>query len=190
MPKAHDHLDSLLHPVRLRIAITLAGREMTPLQIAEALPEVPQATLYRHINRLRKAGVLRVTREVPIRGTTQRVYALVESAASISREEFQEANSEEHLRFFQAFLASLTGLYQAYVLSNQPKQVAQEVVYNLEPLYLTNAEREKLAATLRKATLRHKANTPDQERRRTYVGRILFPESGEAPPQNDSSNEP
>lgn len=37
------------HPVRLRVIIALGGRTLTTKQLAEALPDVAQATLYRHV---------------------------------------------------------------------------------------------------------------------------------------------
>ena len=54
----------VLHPVRLRIIQSLiGGRERTPQQIAEELPDVAQATLYRHLGRLAKAGLVKVVAE-------------------------------------------------------------------------------------------------------------------------------
>ena len=44
--------DIILHPVRMRILQNLATRNLTPLQLAEELVNVPQATLYRHLNKL------------------------------------------------------------------------------------------------------------------------------------------
>lgn len=58
----------LLHPVRLRIVTAAAGRELTAADLAAALPDVPQATLYRHLKRLVDGGMLAVVAENPVRG--------------------------------------------------------------------------------------------------------------------------
>ena len=52
-------LDLLLHPLRLRIIqLLFDGRRLTARQIAAAQPEIPQATLYRHLHQLVEGGVL------------------------------------------------------------------------------------------------------------------------------------
>ena len=48
--------DLLLHPVRMRILLSLAGHELTSREISSRLPDVAHATLYRHIGKLEKAG--------------------------------------------------------------------------------------------------------------------------------------
>ena len=47
----------VLHPLRMGIIMAIAGRQMTTQQLAAVLGDVPQATLYRHINRLSEGGV-------------------------------------------------------------------------------------------------------------------------------------
>ena len=47
---ANDQADLLAHPVRLRIILALSqNEEMTAQQLGEALTDIPQATLYRHL---------------------------------------------------------------------------------------------------------------------------------------------
>ena len=70
--------DVILHPVRMRIISTLFKRRLTTQQIGRALPEVAQATLYRHLSRLMQAGVVAVVALRPVRGVTEKVYALAE----------------------------------------------------------------------------------------------------------------
>ena len=50
--------DLLFHPVRLRIVLATAGRQVTAQQLAGELPDIPQATLYRNINMLTNGGIL------------------------------------------------------------------------------------------------------------------------------------
>src|SRR5262249_24220554 len=56
--------DLLLHPVRLRILQTFLGdRTLTTSDLQAELPDVPPASLYRHVARLVGAGVLVVVDE-------------------------------------------------------------------------------------------------------------------------------
>ena len=59
--------DLLLHPIRLRIVQALVGEPMTPLQLKDRLADVPQATLYRHINQLADVAIQRRLRHVASR---------------------------------------------------------------------------------------------------------------------------
>lgn len=67
-------LDLALHPVRLRILMAVAGRQLTVQQMAALLDGIPQATLYRHVNALADCGILRVISEKC--GTNEKVYIL------------------------------------------------------------------------------------------------------------------
>ena len=69
--------DLLLHPVRLRVVKAFLGdRALTTAQLAAELSDVPAGSLYRHISRLTKAGVLHVVAERRVRGAVERTYAL------------------------------------------------------------------------------------------------------------------
>ncbi len=64
--------DLLLHPVRQRILLATAGRRVTAQQLVNAMPDVPQATLYRNINKLAGAGLLVVVGERRVRNTVEK----------------------------------------------------------------------------------------------------------------------
>ncbi len=75
--------DLLLHPVRLRVVQVLLGdRVLTTGELHEELPDVPAATLYRHVGLLADAGVLAIVSERKVRGAAERRYRLVPAAAS------------------------------------------------------------------------------------------------------------
>ena len=79
--------DLILHPIRMRIILALAqGRSLTAQELGAALPDVAQATLYRHLNRLLKGGVLAVVDERQVRGAVERIYALREENLDLSRD--------------------------------------------------------------------------------------------------------
>lgn len=109
--------DILLHPVRMKILQTLASgrRKKTVQQIAGKLPEVPQATLYRHLKKLLDANFIEVVEENQVRGTIEKVYALPEQREVLSREEVLKAGPEEHLNYFIRFLSNVLMDFEAYI---------------------------------------------------------------------------
>ena len=69
--------DLLLHPVRMRIIQHLSSLESATVgNLVELMNDVPRITIYRHINILHESGLLSVVKEVKIRGTYEREYAL------------------------------------------------------------------------------------------------------------------
>ncbi|MCX6380618.1 MAG: helix-turn-helix domain-containing protein [Armatimonadetes bacterium] len=180
-------METILHPVRLQILWVVSGREVTPQEIAQALPSVAQASLYRHLARLVEVGVLKVVRENRVRGAVEKVYAVVEENARISREEFMKATKEDHYRYFQAFLSSLLPSYQAYLQNEQTEKIGQTVSYSATYLYLTNEDKESLSAKFRDAVTAMDVYTPGEGKRRFMLSTILFPETAETESEKESS---
>src|SRR5579872_4471018 len=107
MTAKRSKADLIIHPVRLRVLQALTRRALTAQQLASALPDIPQATLYRHLAALRAGEVITVVEERPVRGTVEKRYAVVEGGSTISAEDLAAAGREDHLRYFRAFIASL-----------------------------------------------------------------------------------
>lgn len=186
--------DLLLHPVRMRIVQALVGgRRASAAELGAHLTDVPQATLYRHVQTLAEAGVVAVVEERPARGTAERVYALVEGMAEISPSELATATPEDHLRFFTLFVASLLGDFGRYLQQPAPDYVADGVGYRQVPLELTDQEFAELAGRLNAAIAPVLANQPGQGRRRRMLTTIVMPAEAPAatpsvpadPPQED-----
>src|SRR5690242_1673068 len=83
-PVATSRADLILHPVRMRLLVALARRQLTTRQLSARLPDVAQATLYHHLGLLTRAGLLRVVSQRPVRGTLEKRYALVDDTALLS----------------------------------------------------------------------------------------------------------
>lgn len=74
----------VMNPVRQRIFQYLLVHETgTVTEIRKALPDVPSASLYRHMKILTEHGILTVIGENRIRGTVESIYQLNKSALEI-----------------------------------------------------------------------------------------------------------
>lgn len=74
----------VMNPVRQRIFQYLLLHETgTVKEIRKALPDVPGASLYRHMKLLTESGILTVVGENRIRGTVESIYSLNRSALEI-----------------------------------------------------------------------------------------------------------
>ena len=64
---------------------------MTPLRLKAVLGDVPQATLYRHVNQLHDGGLLEIVGEQPVRGGVERTYGVVAETVSLGPSEYESA---------------------------------------------------------------------------------------------------
>jgi DNA-binding transcriptional ArsR family regulator len=169
-------LDLALHPIRMRILMTLAGREMTAQQVADALGDVPPATLYRHLNRLSGAGMLKVAAERRVRGTVEKVYALTEGM-QMSPEEFEALNREDHLRYFTLFITALLDDFRRYVQKAEPLNLrADGVGYRKFPLELSDEEFTAMARKVNAVLQPYLANKPAPKRKRRIFAMVVLPD--------------
>ena len=167
--------DVLLHPVRLRIVLAVAGRRMTSGELAAVLPDVPKATLYRHIATLAGAGVLAVAEERSVRGASERVYVLAEGAGVVSPDALAAMTPEEHLRAFTVFVGGLLADFSRYLERGDPDLVADGVGYRQVPLWLTHQELAELGGRLGAALAPVAGNGPAPGRRRRVLSTVMVP---------------
>lgn len=171
--------DLLLHPVRMRILQTflggIQGRRMTTQQIAEALDDVPQATLYRHLNKLAAGRVLVVVEERQVRGGVERVYELPPHAAQISTAELAQMTREDHLRSFTMFVSSLLGNFGRYLERERIDFVRDGVGYREVALYLNDEEFFRVTAAMNQALLPALGNQPAPGRTRRLFSSVVMP---------------
>ncbi len=174
--------DLLLHPVRLRIVQAFLGdRALTTSDLAAELPDVPAASLYRHVARLVNAGVLAVVAERRVRGAVERTYVLRLIAASVGLDEVATMSADEHRQAFMAFVAGLLGDFDRYLARGDIDLLRDGVSYRLAGLWLDDAEYAELLRELLRVLQPRLANQPRAGRKRRILGTILLPGDGAAP---------
>lgn len=170
-------VELLLHPVRLRIVQAFLGdRILTTGQLLAELPDVPPASLYRHVARLVAGGVLRVAAERRARGAVERAYELqVTTANSAVDEELPAMNVEEHRAAFIAFVAGLLSDFDRYLAGGDIDLARDGVSYRLTGLWLDDAELVALLREIADLFAPRLANKPRRGRRRRILASILLP---------------
>lgn len=168
--------DVLLHPVRLRIAQVLAqGRPLTPQQLGEAMPDVPQASLYRHLQKLAEAGLVEVIGERAVRGAKEKTYALPARGLHLGPDDVASATRDDHQRYFTAFVASLLGSFGRYLERPVIDFARDGVGYHTHMLHLSDAELLQLAGALNQALMPFFALEPSAERTPRLFSTVLMP---------------
>jgi DNA-binding transcriptional ArsR family regulator len=81
--KSLAQVRALANPLRMRILVTLAEKPRTTKQVADLLGE-PATKLYHHVAALEKAGLVRLRKTRPLRGTVEKYYQAVASRFEVA----------------------------------------------------------------------------------------------------------
>ena len=171
----------LLHPVRLRVVQAFLGdRMLTTSDLRSELPDVPAATLYRHVGTLADAGVLVVVGERKVRGAAERSYRLDLAAASVATEDAAAMTADQHRGAFTTFAAVLMADVDRYVTraaadGATPDLARDRVGYRQAAVWVTDEEFDQMVAELGAVVRARMANRPEGGRRRRLVTTVHLP---------------
>ena len=163
----------LLHPVRMRIlAAFLGDRKLTTADLRAELPDVPPASLYRHLTCLIDAGLLDVVAERKVRGTLERTY-VKPARHNVSPDELAQLSREDRRRVYLSYVAALLADIDHYLEQDDVDLHQSAATFRIAAMWLTDEETNELASRYVKL-LQPYLNlpaTPDRTRRilRTIV---------------------
>ncbi|MEU0492285.1 helix-turn-helix domain-containing protein [Nocardiopsis changdeensis] len=170
--------DVLLHPVRLRVVQSLFDSDpLTTAQLRDRLPDIPPATLYRHIAVLVEAGVLEVVEERRVRGAVERGYRLSRGRVEVDPEARAAMTADDHRRAFTAFAASLMADFDRYLDHEDADPVRDGVAYRQAAAWLTDEELADLVARIGELVLAAAGRGPGGGRRRRVLSYLAVPDS-------------
>jgi len=142
--------EALLNPVRIRIVQELAAKgKLTTAELCERLPDVPKATMYRHIGILLEGAVLVVVSERKVRGSVERTLAL-------DIERIRGENTLENAsRNAFTFLMNRYADYERYFSSPHPDPGKDRIFFNNTVLMMDDGEFDRFLGELRDLLLRY-----------------------------------
>lgn len=168
--------DIILHPVRMRVLMTISGRQLTTQEIGAALPDVAQASLYRHLRRMAKADILTVVAQRPVRGVMEKVYALTGNGISLAADASRMTLDDWH-QAFAAFTTSLLGQFGVYLRQQQANPLTDGVTFRTAPVYLSDEELRKFFNDLNAVIVPALSRGSAPGRRRRLLSTILIPDA-------------
>lgn len=173
---AESKMDLILHPIRLRIIQRLAsGKPMTPGDLNQELPDVPQASLYRHLNTLVKGGLVQVVKQRQVRGAVEKIYTLATEVAMITPEDLAQATKEDHFRYFTTFLVKLLGDFERYLEHGDVNLIRDGVGFRQVELNLNDSEFMMFMKKIGQVVLEFSGNEATADRIPRVLTSILIP---------------
>ena len=137
-----EAIKSMMNPLRLKIVqeISLKGTATTK-EIAEICGDIPQATLYRHLNSLLKHEIIEVVSENKVRGILEKVYAIKVNPQDEIDRNTDKMSKQEISELFSQFIISILSDFNNYVSKSENVDIIKDKVgFRSYPLYLSDEE--------------------------------------------------
>lgn len=167
-------MELLLHPIRMRIIQSfIPDKELTASQIIDLIPDIPQASLYRHLSILAKANITEVVAENRVRGTLEKTYKLKQ--ANIPREDLEKMAPEEHVEAFFTFTTHLLAEFSNYVHQENIDFYTDGVMYRQASVYLDDDEFKEWLDLSNKISQKFIENKPRPGRKLRTIATIIIP---------------
>lgn len=167
----------LLHPVRMKIIQVLLGaKKLTAADMLKLLPDIPQATLYRHLNKLVEANLIYIHEQKQVRGAVEKSYTLASENMVLSPSDLAHISKEEHLKYFTTFLFGLLDDFSQYLKQDAIDLEKDGVGYRQIGLYLSDEEFQTFAQELSGVYRKFMGNQPNEQRVKRLFSTIVIPE--------------
>ena len=111
-------MDCITNPVRCKLLLEIhsQGKE-TAKHLADTYNHIPQATLYRHLEKMLSDGILQVVEETQVRGTVERTYSLAYDINSNMETMVEENSGELYMQYFMQYIFGFAKQFQEYCQS-------------------------------------------------------------------------
>ena len=134
-----NKVDVIFNPIRMRIIQYVAHNQpVTVSRISNAIPDVPKATLYRHMKVLTENEILYIVGEEKIRGTFEQSYSLNIEKINPSGE---ESHSELQALVY-SILSKLIADFTQYFSKDNANPTEDKVFVSTNTLNLDNDDFE------------------------------------------------
>lgn len=167
--------DLLLHPVRIRIVGEFSGRPRSIGELAAALQDIAQTTLYRQVGVLADGGILEVVEERATAGPAERVYRVAPGADRVGPAELDGLTAEAHLHHFSVYAASLIDSFATYIGSGDAVPSTDGLAYNRAVVHLSDEERAQFDARFAELAGELLALPPAPHRHRHHIASAVIP---------------
>lgn len=169
-------LRDMLHPVRGRLLIALlTHKEATAGELAKALPDIPQATLYRHLGAMVEEGTLKVVQERKKRAMYERVYAAALDFTADIEAMIQQNRGDVYAALFFQYMTVFLQEFQAYALRPGIDIARDGSGFSMSPVYATDEELQSVLMQVSQLLETLRCNTPGEGRKTHTIGLIITP---------------
>ena len=174
-----DRASLFFHPVRLQIIAAISSQRMTVAELSALLPDVPQTSLYRHINTLVEGGILKIAGEKQVRGTVERTYQL-SGLPSLQPADLRSLTRRDLQQALTVYLSTLMSSASRYIEGKKDdapiNPLEDGVDLSLGHLFLTDEEFRAVNARIMEIVSEARRKEPAPGRKRRLFSYLFIPQ--------------
>ena len=168
-----DYMEACMNATRQRIIqVIMINKEATSAEIGEELPDIPRASLYRHIKVLLDAEIITVVKEEFKRGSMEKTYA-------IALQRPYGNTNEEYNRLIQSALMGLQGEFHRYFNGEDPDPQRDLLTVGSASLMMSDEEMMEFIKAYGELIQRYMPNKPAEGRKVRKVTFVISPNEGD-----------
>ena len=165
----NKYMEACMNSTRQRIIqVIMTKKEATSGEIGEELPDVPRASLYRHLKVLLNAEVIVVVRETNKRGSMEKTYALAPQMP------YEDSNEEYH-SLIQSVLMGLQGEFHRYFSGEDPDPQRDLLTVASASLMMSDGEMIDFLTEYGELIQKYMPNKPGEGRKVRKVTVVVSP---------------
>lgn len=173
-------MDCFTNPVKCKLFLEIKSKgRVTAKQLAKTYSDIPQATLYRYLNRMLSDGILKVTEENKVRGTIEKVYAVEFGLFSDIQKMLMGNSGEAYMQMFTQYMIGLLSEFKGYAFRKNIDILHDGSGFSTVPFYATMDELEEALKKVTEIIEPLKNNKPRQGRRMRSLALIVTPPKAE-----------
>lgn len=158
-----------MNPIRQRILqVILEKQEASSSLILDEMPDVPRASMYRHIKHLLDAGVIKVVREIPKRGSLEKVY-------TFSTPSERDTSNAATNQMIQTALLSLSSDFSRYLSDEKNDPVKDLLTVGSAVVLASDEELTEFISEYGKLLQKFLQNKPENNRKARKITFISSP---------------
>ena len=164
-----DYMEACMNATRQRILqVIMLKRKATVSEIGEELPDIPRASLYRHIKVLLDAEIINVVKEEFKRGSMEKTYAIAQKAP------YGDTN-EEYNSLIQSALMGLQAEFYRYFKGKNPDPQRDFLTLGSAALMMSDEEMMGFIKAYGELLQKYMPNKPAEGRKVRKVTFVLSP---------------
>ena len=165
----NKYMEACMNSTRQRIMqVIMTKKEATSGEIGEELPDIPRASLYRHIKVLLDAEVIIVVRETYKRGSIEKTYAMAQQMP------YEDTNEEYH-SLIQSALMGLQGEFHRYFSGSDPDPQRDLLTVGSASLVMSDEEMKEFIISYGELIQKYISNKPIEGRKVRKVTLVVSP---------------
>ncbi|UAL07472.1 MAG: helix-turn-helix domain-containing protein [Candidatus Methanogranum gryphiswaldense] len=168
-------LENLIDPVRGKILLEIRYAEKISVKgLCTRCQDIPRSTMYRHLAKLEKAGLVTVVDTTRKRGTVEKTYSLAEEAFMPSEDQV-DPSPEFLLALFTQYCMAFIQEFQNG-LRREGFDLKKDIMgFTTAPIYATEYELDNAVQIIGRTISRLAENPATPERKMHSIGLIITP---------------